>query len=69
MPLEKGSSRQVISENISEMVRSGHPQRQAVAAALSQARKSKGRRSKMARRKVLVPASRAAARARRRGRR
>lgn len=40
MPLEKGKSRKVISENIKEMMASGHPQVQAVAAALSTARKS-----------------------------
>jgi hypothetical protein len=38
MPLRTGSSRDVVSRNISEMVRAGHPQRQAVAAALSSAR-------------------------------
>jgi len=37
MPLKKGS---LVSENISEMVKSGHPQKQAVAAALSEAEKS-----------------------------
>jgi len=41
MPLEPGSGRDVISRNIGEMVRSGHPRRQAIAAALSNARKSK----------------------------
>jgi len=40
MPLAKGKSKSVISENIKEMVHSGYPQRQAVAASLSNARKS-----------------------------
>lgn len=40
MPLLKGKGKKTISKNISEMIRSGHPKRQAVAAALSQARKS-----------------------------
>lgn len=39
MPLRAGHSRAVVSENIREMVASGHPQRQAVAAALSNARR------------------------------
>lgn len=39
MPLHKGSSHEVVSENIREMVDSGHPQKQAVAAALSNARR------------------------------
>jgi hypothetical protein len=46
MPLKSGSSRETISENIREMVRSGHPQRQAVAAALSNARRHKKKRKK-----------------------
>lgn len=40
MPLKKGKSKKVISKNIGEMVHSGHPQKQAVAASLDQARKS-----------------------------
>lgn len=40
MPLKKGKSKSVISSNIREMIHSGHEQKQAVAAALNQARKS-----------------------------
>lgn len=40
MPLSKGKSKKIISKNISEMVRSGHPRDQAIAASLSQARKA-----------------------------
>lgn len=40
MPLSKGKSKKTISKNISEMEHAGHPHKQAVAAALNQARKS-----------------------------
>jgi len=40
MPLKKGKSKKVISENISEMEKSGHPRNQSIAAALNTARKS-----------------------------
>jgi len=44
MPLAKGKSQKTISRNIVEMIDSGHPQKQAVAAALETARRSnKGR--------------------------
>jgi hypothetical protein len=40
VPLKKGKSREVVSANIKEMEASGHPRKQAVAAALNEARKS-----------------------------
>ena len=43
MPLETGSSRKVVSHNIEEMVKSGHPKKQAVAAALNNAGRSKAK--------------------------
>jgi len=42
MPLKSGSSNKVISENIAEMVKAGHSQARAVAAAYNNARKSHG---------------------------
>jgi hypothetical protein len=41
MPLRKGSSKKVVSENIRELMRSGRPQKQAVAIALDEAHKAR----------------------------
>jgi hypothetical protein len=41
MPLLKGSSKETVSKNIKREMKHGKPQRQAVAIALSSARKSK----------------------------
>lgn len=41
MPLKPGKSKSVVSSNISEMIKSGHPKNQAIAAAMSKAGKSK----------------------------
>lgn len=41
MPLEPGSSRAVVGNNIREMEKSGHPPNQSIAAALRNAGKSK----------------------------
>jgi len=45
MPLKRGSSSKTISSNISEMVHAGHPQDQAIAAALNVARKTRPHRA------------------------
>jgi len=42
MPLKPGHSQKVIGENIHEMVEAGHPQQQAVAAALHNADYAEG---------------------------
>jgi len=48
VPLKRGSSEKVISDNISELVRSGYPYKQAVVIAMDKAkkRKSRGRKKK-----------------------
>ena len=40
MPLKSGKSKKVFKENVREMMHSGHPQKQALAASYAQARKS-----------------------------
>jgi hypothetical protein len=46
MPLIKSKSKKAFKENISEMVKSGHPVKQAVAAAHSTKRKAGGKDKK-----------------------
>jgi len=43
IPLKAGKSKKVVSDNIREMIRSRHPQKQAVAAAMRKKRESKGK--------------------------
>jgi hypothetical protein len=41
MPLKRGKSKKVVNENIREMIASGHPRDQAIAASISEAGKSR----------------------------
>jgi hypothetical protein len=48
MPLKKGSSKEVIKANTSELIQSGYPSKQAVAIAHSEARRNAAKKKKKA---------------------
>lgn len=46
MPLKRGKSKKVVSGNIAELMRSGRPQKQAVAIAMQKAGKAQPKKGK-----------------------
>jgi len=46
MPLKRGKSKKIVSENISELRHSGYPQKQAIAIALNEKRRNGKKRTK-----------------------
>ena len=51
MPLEEGSSKKVISDNIKTEMHAGKPQKQAIAIAMSEAVKRRQKRKKVQKKK------------------
>jgi hypothetical protein len=51
MPLKDGSSQDVISANIAELIRAGHPREQAIAVAMDHAGKGKKKKPVMPKKK------------------
>jgi len=54
MPLKKGRSKKAISSNISELMHSGRPQKQAVAIAMEKAGMSRKKMKKMERHRTIM---------------